>query len=81
MYQILRRAGGSLVMTIPQAFVEQNNLPEGSQVKLTLLGSKMTVITPQKLRNNLEELMREMTDGLPMVEGWDERPAVGQKMP
>lgn len=40
MLQTLRKAGGSLVMTVPKAFIEQNGLSEGSQVELRLLGKK-----------------------------------------
>ena len=43
MLQTLRRAGGSLVMTVPKAFLEQNGLSEGSQVELHLLGKTMTI--------------------------------------
>lgn len=32
MMQTLRRAGGSLVMTVPKTFIEQNHLQEGSQL-------------------------------------------------
>ena len=46
MLQTLRKAGGSLVMTVPKAFIDQNGLGEGSQVELQLLGKKMTVEAP-----------------------------------
>ena len=46
MLQTLRRAGGSLVMTVPKAFIEQNQLHEGSQVDLLLEGARMTVQAP-----------------------------------
>lgn len=54
MYQTLRRAGGSLVMTVPKSFIEQNHLQEGSQVELTLQGPKMIVVSPQKPHYNIE---------------------------
>jgi antitoxin ChpS len=77
MLQTLRRAGGSLVMTIPKAFIEQNGLSDGSQVDLHLSGKKMTVEAPSRPRYRLSELMAEMPDGLPRVEGWEEMPPVG----
>ena len=46
MLQKLRRAGGSLVMTVPKAFIEQNGLKEGSQVDLLLEGARMTINSP-----------------------------------
>lgn len=77
MFQTLRKAGGSLVMTVPKAFIDQNGLSDGSQVELHLLGKKMTVEAPTRLRYKLADLMAEMPEGLPRVEGWDEMPAVG----
>jgi antitoxin ChpS len=77
MLQTLRKAGGSLVMTVPKAFIEQNSLSEGSQVELHLQGKKMTIEAPSRPRYKLAELMAEMQEGLPRVEGWDEMPSVG----
>lgn len=77
MLQTLRKAGGSLVMTIPKVFIEQNGLSEGSQVELLLLGTKMTVEAPMRPRYKLADLMAEMPEGLPQIEGWDEMPPVG----
>jgi antitoxin ChpS len=79
MRQTLRKAGGSLVMTVPKAFVDQNGLREGSQVELHLLGKTMTVEAPTRPRYRLADLMAEMPHGLPRVEGWDEMPAVGRE--
>lgn len=43
MLRTLRKAGGSMVITVPRAFIEQNGLREGSQVELHLNGRQMTV--------------------------------------
>lgn len=77
MFQTLRKAGGSLVMTVPKAFIDQNGLTEGSQVELQLQGKKMTVEAPARRRYKLVDLMNEMPEGLPKVQGWDEMPSVG----
>lgn len=77
MLQTLRKAGGSLVMTVPKAFIEQNGLSEGSQVELHLLGKKMTVEAPIRPRYKLADLMAEMPQGLPRAEGWEDMPPVG----
>ncbi len=79
MLQTLRRAGGSLVMTVPKAFIEQNQLQEGSQVALLLEGARMTVSAPPKRRYKLEELMAEMPGKLPRVEAWDDMRPVGKE--
>lgn len=79
MLQTLRRAGGSLVMTVPKVFIEQNQLQEGSQVELLLEGVRMTVSAHRKHRYKLEDLLAEMPDELPQVEGWDEMKPVGKE--
>jgi antitoxin ChpS len=79
MQQTLRRAGGSLVMTVPKAFIEQNQLKEGSQVELFVEGDQMKITAPRKPQYDLKTLLDEMPDGLPMVEGWDAMPAVGKE--
>jgi antitoxin ChpS len=81
MLQTLRRAGGSLVMTVPKAFIEQNHLQDGSQVELSLEGKRMTVDAPTKKKYKLEDLMAEMPAGkLPMVEAWDNLVPVGREV-
>jgi len=77
MRQTLRKAGGSLVMTVPKAFIDQNGLGEGSQVELHLMGKKMTVEATTRPRYKLADLMAEMPEGLPRVEGWDDMLSVG----
>lgn len=77
MLQTLRKAGGSLVMTVPKAFIDQNGLAEGSQVELHLSGKKMTVEAPLRPHYKLSDLMSEMSGGLPRVSGWDEMPSIG----
>ncbi len=79
MLQTLRRAGGSLVMTVPKVFIEQNHLQEGSQVDLFVAGAQMTVNVQHRPRYKLEDLMAEMPTKLPRVEGWDEMASVGKE--
>jgi len=40
-------------------------------------GYPITVETPTRPRYKLADLMAEMSEGLPRVEGWDEMPPVG----
>lgn len=77
MLEMLRKAGGSLVLTVPRAFIEQNGLREGSQVELHLLGKQLIVEAPTRPWYKLEDLLAEMPDGFPLVQGWDEMPPSG----
>ena len=80
MLQTLRRAGGSLVMTIPKAFIEQNHLQDGSRVELVVSGAQLSVKAPERRRLRLADLIAQMPPELPMVEGWDEMAAVGMEV-
>lgn len=75
----LRRSGGSLVMTVPKTYIEQNHLHDGSPVDLTVDGDRLIISAPRKSKYSLEQLLAEMTDGLPRVDGWEEMPVVGQE--
>jgi len=77
MEQLLRKAGGSLVMTVPKAFIEQNHLQDGSRVQLELAGSQMTIKASRRPRYALSQLLAEMPAELPRVEDWDEMAPVG----
>jgi antitoxin ChpS len=79
MLQTLRRAGGSLVMTVPKVFIEQNQLKEGSQVQLLLEGACMTVNAPGRRRYKLKDLLAEMSGPLPSVKGVDAARPVGKE--
>lgn len=75
----LRRSGGSLVVTVPKTYIEQNRLYEGSPVDLTVDGDRLIISAHRKSKYSLEQLLAEMADGLPRVDGWEEMPAVGQE--
>lgn len=79
MMQSLRRSGGSLVMTIPKAFIEQNRLHDGSAVELKLSGNQLTIEANTRPKYKLADLMAEMPDEIPMVKGWDDMPLVGME--
>ena len=69
MLQTLRKSGGSLVMTVPKAFVEQNGLGEGSQVELQLLGKTITwgdTLLPAQIVTGGDELLAEYARAQPV---------------
>lgn len=72
----LRRSGGSLILSIPQSYIEQNHLEAGSKLSLEIAGQELR-IKPAKPRRSLEELLAATPEGLHRVEGWDEMPSVG----
>ena len=74
----LRRSGGSLILTIPQSYVEQNHLEAGSKLALKIAGHEL-IVKPAKPRRSLAELLAATPDGLQRVKGWDEMPTVGEE--
>ena len=72
----LRRSGGSLIMTIPQAYVEQNMLKAGSLVSLAIKGEELR-LKPAEKRKSLAALLKSTPLGLHRVNGWDTLPDVG----
>jgi antitoxin ChpS len=75
----LRRSGGSLIMTIPQAYVEQNMLQAGSLVAVEISGEELR-LKPARQRKRLAELLAATPEGLHRVECWDEMPQVGGEL-
>lgn len=75
----LRRSGGSLIMTIPQTYVEQNHLDAGSRVSVEINGAELK-IKPGRQRPKLSDLLTATPDGLCRIEGWDELPAAGAEL-
>ncbi len=75
----LRRSGGSLIITIPQAYVEQNRLQAGSLVVLEIDGQELR-LKPARQRKTLAALLAATPEGLHRIEGWDEMPQAGGEL-
>jgi antitoxin ChpS len=75
----LRRSGGSLIMTIPQAYVEQNTLRAGSLVAVEIAGEELR-LKPACKRKTLSELLAATPEGLNRIDGWDEMPQTGMEL-
>lgn len=82
MRQTLRREGDAIVMTVPEVFIEQNQLHEGSSVELSMTGQQLTVTVGARNRYKLDVLLAEMPEEkLPSAPGWDEMESVGTEWP
>lgn len=76
----LRRAGGSVMVTIPPAFLKRTGLAAGSAVEVNATGDKL-VITPAKARITLADILKAAPKDAHKLraEGWDEMPATGNE--
>jgi len=72
----LRKSGGSLIMTIPASYAEQNGLDAGSCVSVDIHGSELKV-KPSRKRKTLAELLDATPSNATRVEGWDDMQPVG----
>ena len=75
----LRRSGGSLIVTIPQSYAEQNNLRAGSKMALEIAGAELR-LTPARQRKTLAELLAATPDGLHRLADWDQMPLAGSEL-
>ena len=72
----LRRSGGSIIVTVPQSYVEQNHLEAGAKLSVKIVGTELC-LKPARRRRKLADLLAATPEGLHRVEGWDEMPSVG----
>ena len=75
----LRRSGGSLIMTIPAVYVEQNHLDAGSRLFVEINGAELKIKPARQLRK-LSELLAATPEDLIRVADWDEMPALGAEL-
>lgn len=73
---VLRKSGGSLIMVIPRAYAEQNNLSSGSALSLKIEGDRL-IGEPSKPRSSLKGILARTPRGKHRVEGWDEMADIG----
>jgi len=72
----LRKSGGSLIMTIPSSYAEQNYLDAGSCVSVDINGTELKV-RPSRQRPKLSELLLATPLAEARVADWDAMPTVG----
>jgi len=72
---VLRRSGGSLIMTIPPAYAEQNHLAAGAAVEVTITGPCLQVVA--RPRFDAATLLAETPPDLLHLPEWDAMPPVG----
>jgi antitoxin ChpS len=75
----LRKSGGSYIVTVPQSFVEQNNLTAGAPLLVEVVGDELR-LKPKQPKPTLAELLSATPKGLHRIEGWDEMPDVGTEL-
>ncbi|WP_439256647.1 AbrB/MazE/SpoVT family DNA-binding domain-containing protein [Lonepinella sp. BR2271] len=78
----IRKWGNSAAVRLPQAILAQFHLNENDCFDVEMQNNRLVLrpIPPQKIRYDIRTLMAEMNGNLPMIEGWEEMPAVGKEL-
>ena len=76
----LRKAGGSVTVTLPPAYLKEAGLSAGSVVNLEVKGDKL-LITPAQKRVTLGDIIAAAPKGAAKMraEGWDEMAPAGKE--
>ncbi|KGE77224.1 AbrB/MazE/SpoVT family DNA-binding domain-containing protein [Halomonas salina] len=78
----LRRVGGSVMMAVPRALLDQLHLHAGSQVKIEVDHGRL-VVEPTKPRYTLEELLAQCDTEAELSAGeleWLDAESVGREL-
>lgn len=79
----LRKVGGSVMLAVPPAFLDQLHLQAGASVSLAVLDGRLVVDPKPKLRYTLTELLdaSDYSQTQPSEEReWVDAPAVGGEL-
>ena len=76
----LRKAGGSVMVTVPPAFLKQHKLCAGDRVDIEIRDNKLT-ITPVKAKVRLADILKAAPKDAAALraDGWDEMRPVGKE--
>lgn len=77
----LRRAGGSVMVTVPPMYLKDNDLSVGQLVSVEVSGETLTIKPATKKRITLQEIIAGTPKKVAAVRarGWDEMPAAGNE--
>lgn len=78
----LQRRGDEWFVVVPDEFVKQQQLKEGDYVHLLAHSKSESTVGRDRpaRRYTLKELLAEMPDEVPRVEGWEEMPSAGREL-
>lgn len=77
----LRRAGGSVMVTLPPLYLKEAGLRAGSTVSLEIRGETLTV-RPARERATLKDILKSTPKpaARQRAPGWDELPPAGNEV-
>ena len=76
----LQKWGNSAAVRLPKEIISQLGLEIGDELETEIQGQTIVIKAAKRLKYKLSDLLAEMPDGIPRVEGWDEMPDVGMEV-
>lgn len=76
----LQKWGNSAAVRFPKEIISRLGLEIGDELQTEIQGQTIVIKAARRPKYKLSELLAEMPDGAPRVEGWDEMPDVGREM-
>ena len=76
----LQKWGNSAVVRFPKEIISQLGLEIGDDLETEIQGQTIVIKAVKRPKYKLSDLLAEMPDGIPRVEGWDEMPDVGMEV-
>lgn len=76
----LQKWGNSAAVRFPKEIISQLGLEIGDELETEIQGQTIVIKAVKRPKYKLSDLLAEMPDGIPRVEGWDEMPDVGMEV-
>mgnify|MGYP003583876165 FL=1 len=76
----LQKWGNSAAVRVPKDILNKLGLQIGDELETEIRGQSIVIKAAKRPRYNLADLISEMPEGAPRVEGWEEMPDVGKEV-
>ena len=76
----LQKWGNSAAVRFPKEIISQLGVEIGDELETEIQGQTIVIKAVKRPKYKLSDLLAEMPDGIPRVEGWDEMPDVGMEV-
>ncbi|WP_373700716.1 AbrB/MazE/SpoVT family DNA-binding domain-containing protein [Neisseria dentiae] len=76
----LQKWGNSAAVRFPKDIISQLGLEIGDELQTEIHGQTIVIKAAKRPKYKLSDLLAEMPEGAPRVEGWDEMPDVGREV-
>ena len=76
----LQKWGNSAAVRLPKEIISQLGLEIGDEQETEIQGQTIVIKAAKRLKYKLSDLLAEMPDGIPRVEGWDKMSDIGMEV-